>query len=84
MKEYFKNGYGVSIISTQYSYGLELAVIQWEGTWDEENNKPKEVKDWNITYNTEITDDVVGHLNANSLKEVVDKVKNLKGEVSDE
>ena len=84
MKEFFKNGYGVSIISTHYSYGLELAVLQWEGTWDEENNKPKEVKGWRITYGTEITDDVVGHLDDRSLKETVDKVRNLKGEVNDE
>ncbi len=77
----FKNGYGVSIISTEFSYGLELAVLEWEGTWDEEGDAPKEVKGYNITYDTPITDDVVGHLNADTLKETVDKVKALEGEV---
>ncbi|QDP60819.1 MAG: hypothetical protein Tp152DCM46671_1 [Prokaryotic dsDNA virus sp.] len=77
----FKNGYGVSIICSEYSYGLELAVLEWEGTWDDEKDAPKEVKTYNITYNTPITDDVVGHLNADTLKETVDKVKALEGEL---
>ena len=77
----FKNGYGVSIICHEHSYGLELAVLEWEGTWDDEKDEPKEVITYNITYNTPITDDVVGHLNADTLKETVDKVKALEGEL---
>ena len=84
MKEFFKNGYGVSIISTQFSYGLELAVLEWNGVWDKKKNEPKIITGWRITYDTEITDDVVGNLDANSLNEVVNKVKNLEGEVSNE
>lgn len=50
----FNNGYGVSIIRNEMSYGgkdglFELAVLDSDGE---------------ITYDTEITDDVVGYLTA--------------------
>ena len=50
---FFPNGYGASVIRTEFSYGgpeglYELAVI--EGSED----------DFRITHNTPVTDDVIG------------------------
>lgn len=58
---HFKNGYGASVIHNPYSYGLELAVLK-------HNN---ETEKWNLTYDTDITDDVVGYING---KEELEKL----------
>ncbi len=67
----FENNYGASVvrvpgISYGYEQGLwELAVIQW-------------FKDeWHITYNTDITDDVLGYLTDSSVKVFLQKIKEL-------
>ncbi len=64
-KEFFNNGYGVSIICNDFSYGLELAVLK--------GNKEKH----SLCYDTPITDDVIGHLDIESLNETINKVKKL-------
>ena len=64
-KEFFPNGYGVSIISHQFSYGLELAVLKGDE------------KEHEICYDTPITEDVCGHLNSNTLVEIIKDVKAL-------
>lgn len=58
---HFKNGYGASVVHNPYSYGLELAVLK-------HNN---ETEEWNLTYDTDITDDVVGYING---KEELEKL----------
>lgn len=67
----FQNGYGASVINHSGSYGLELAVIKF---WDE---TPYECE-WNICYDTSITNDVIGHLTIEELRLVVNKIKLLK------
>lgn len=52
----FDNDLGASVVRHQFSYGntdglWELAVIRWDGD-----------DDWQITYETPITEDVIGHL----------------------
>lgn len=51
----FKNGYGASVVRHSFSYGggaglWELGVTKASGD------------DWHLTYETPITDDVIGHL----------------------
>ena len=64
-REFYPNGYGVSIISNEWSYGLELAVL--------EGNE----NDWEICYHTPITNDVVGHCSPQDLVDIIEQVKAL-------
>lgn len=61
----FENGYGASVIHHDWSYGLELAVLGSEGR---------------LCYSTGITDDVIGHLNQETLSNILNDIQNLKGE----
>ena len=63
--EFYPNGYGVSVICHEFSYGLELAVLK--GT--EESAE--------ICYDTPITNDVCGHLTLDQLHEIKEQVKAL-------
>lgn len=63
----FDNGYGASIVKHIYSYGgpeglYEMAIL-------DENN--------DITYNTTITNDVIGYLNEEEVSDYLVKIKNL-------
>jgi hypothetical protein len=65
--ENFENGYGVSVLfgSCFYSNGIdtyEVAILFGES----------------ITYNTEITDDVMGYLSKDEVSEIMAKVQLLK------
>lgn len=67
---FFPNGYGVSIVSHNYSYGgrnglLELAIL----IGDEDH--------WEICYDTPITHDVIGNLTIQDALEIAEKVAEL-------
>ena len=62
---FFDNGYGVSIICSDFSYGLELAVLKG----NEDNCQ--------ICYDTPITNDVIGHIEPSELNDIVEAVKAL-------
>ena len=64
-KEFYPNGYGISVINNDFSYGTELAVLK--GTADS----------YEICYDTPITDDVVGHLDDEGLELTMIAVKDL-------
>jgi hypothetical protein len=63
----FENGFGVSVVSHTYSYGgkdglFEVAVLDEDG---------------DLTYNTPVTNDVVGYLNPDEVTEIMEEVQNL-------
>ena len=64
---YFDNGYGASIIQSQFSYGgkiglYELAVLDEDG---------------DVCYTTPITDNVIGYLREEDVSEVMIRIQNL-------
>jgi len=63
--EFYENGYGISVINNEFSYGTELAVLK--GTEDKHE----------ICYDTPITDDVVGCLDPEGLDRTIKAVKDL-------
>jgi len=63
----FENGFGVSVVSHTYSYGgkdglFEVAVLD---------------KDDNLTYETSVTNDVIGYLNPDEVTEIIKQVQSL-------
>jgi hypothetical protein len=63
----FDNGFGASIVKTPFSYGgtrgqYELAVVGQDG---------------DITYDTPITDDVLGYLSEFAVTEALAKIQSL-------
>lgn len=58
----FPNGYGASVVEHSLSYGLEIAVL-------DSNDK--------ITYDTQITDDVIGYNTPESAAEIITQISKL-------
>ena len=63
----FENGYGVSVVSHTYSYGgkkglYEIAVLDKNGE---------------LTYDTPVTNDVIGYLSETGVTDVMKKVQEL-------
>lgn len=75
----FDNGFGASVIKSQFSYGgddnlWELAVLTFS------SNAPEEFE---LTYETPITNDVIGSLNDDEVEEKLTEVKQLTWRHSD-
>ena len=63
----FDNGYGASIVCTPHTYGgdkglYEIAVLDSEGM---------------LTYDTPVTDDVIGYLSPDDVTDVLAKIQQL-------
>ena len=63
----FDNGYGVSVVRTSWSYGgkdglYELAVLDEHG---------------NLTYDTPVTNDVIGYLSEDEVSNIMEQVQKL-------
>jgi len=66
----FKNGYGASVVRFYGSYGFEsglweLAVLEFKGD------------DWQLTYKTPVTSDVIGYLQWSQVEEVLKEIEAL-------
>jgi len=64
----FDNGYGASVVKTPYSYGgdkglYELAVLGTDG---------------HLTYDTPVTNDVIGYLRDIDVTDVMEKIQQLQ------
>ena len=64
----FDNGYGASVVRHEYSYGgkdglFEVAVLG---------------KDGDLTYDTPVTNDVIGYLEPEGVAEIMEQVQGLK------
>ena len=64
----FKNGYGASVVRSEYTYGgsdglYELAVLDNDG---------------HITYDTPITNDVIGYLKPEEVTKIMQQIQMLK------
>jgi hypothetical protein len=69
-KAFYPNGYGASIVKHSFSHGSsegkwELAVLK--GTKD----------NWNICYDTPITDDVLGYLSEKEVDSILEQIEKL-------
>lgn len=67
----FPNNYGASVVKGPWTYGgrddlWELAVLTYDGD------------EWKLTYDTEITDDVIGYLEDEEVLELLQKIQDLK------
>lgn len=69
-KLFFDNGYGISVINGYGSYTSDLS--EWEIAVLHGNDK-----DWSISYNTDITDDVIGNLSKEEVTKIMAKIQNL-------
>jgi hypothetical protein len=74
---FFPNGYGVSVVRYKNpTSGTYSTYTTNEDEWEvavlygDEN-------EWNITYNTYITDDVIGHLSEGGVEQIITLVQNL-------
>jgi hypothetical protein len=69
-EHFFSNGYGVSVVRFPGSYGYEEGLYEvavLKGTAD----------DFELCYDTDIADDVVGHCNETDIENIIQKVQSL-------
>ena len=67
----FENDYGASVIKHGGSYGRELDL--WELAVIKFDNNDE----WHLNYDTEITDDVIGSLTDDEVRDLLTQIKEL-------
>ena len=75
---FFDNGYGVSVVRYKSEIGLPdfLSYTSNEDEWELAVIKGKE-DDWDLCYDTHITDDVIGHLSEGEVNWIMIQVQEL-------
>lgn len=68
----FPNGYGASVIQYPGSYGYD------DGLWELAVLKFRDKDSWSITYDTPITDDVIGYLSEVEVQDILAKIEALE------
>jgi hypothetical protein len=66
------NGYGASIVQHEYSYGGRV------GLWEIAVTKYDEDGEWDICYDTPITNDVLGHLSESEIMDYLTQIEQLE------
>lgn len=69
----FENGYGVSVVRLQMPTGTYGSYTSNDDEWE-----LAVFEDGSITYDTPITDDVLGHLSDSDVTDVMKRVQELK------
>lgn len=64
---HFENGYGASVISHKFSYGGERGLFEI-AVLDQNDD---------LCYSTPVTDDVLGNLDRDEVKKVLDQINDL-------
>jgi len=72
---HFDNGYGVSIVKHPFSYGGS-SYTNNENEWEVAILFGNE-KEWELTYNTPIANDVIGWLSEDEVTDIMIKVQEL-------
>lgn len=74
-KMFFNNGYGVSVVrfKSPYGGGSYTNGDQWEVAVLIGNDQ-----DWDLCYDTEITNNVIGYLDKDEVTEIMGRIQNLR------
>ena len=67
----FLNGYGASVINNSFSYSSK------EAPWEVAVIKFLDDGEWEIVYDTPVTDNVLGYLTDSQVAEALTQIKNL-------
>ncbi len=73
----FENGYGISVIRYYNSQGCEEGRFE-VGVIKSKEDSENDIESALLTYNTPITDDVIGNLTAEEVKEIGKKIMELE------
>jgi len=72
---FFPNGYGVSVVRFKIN-GWRVSYTNNDNQWELAVIFGDE-KEWDITYNTPITNNVMGHLSSDEVTKIMEKIQKL-------
>ena len=76
--QFFENGFGISIINIKSHNGAFLSYTKSEEEYEIAVLQKRENGSSSITYETPITDDVIGHLRIKDVYKIMKKIEKLK------